>query len=79
MFLSMFANPQDIGWFDEHPAGELPGVVTAAMGDIQDGIGRKVPLESMTSVDHLWSLRCIACRLPGHAIVISRKRRSVPV
>ncbi|CAM9606679.1 unnamed protein product, partial [Ectocarpus sp. 8 AP-2014] len=33
---------QDIGWFDEHPAGELPSAVTSAMAKIQDGIGRKV-------------------------------------
>ena len=34
--------PQDIGWFDEHPPGELPSTVTSAMAKIQDGIGRKV-------------------------------------
>lgn len=33
---------QDIGWFDEHPAGELPSAVTSAMAKVQDGIGRKV-------------------------------------
>lgn len=33
---------QDIGWFDEHPPGELPSAVTAAMAKIEDGIGRKV-------------------------------------
>ncbi|CAN0110337.1 unnamed protein product, partial [Ectocarpus fasciculatus] len=33
---------QDIGWFDEHPAGELPSAVTAAMAKIQDGVGRKI-------------------------------------
>lgn len=33
---------QDIGWFDEHPAGELPSAVTSAMAKIQDGVGRKV-------------------------------------
>ncbi|CAN0329039.1 unnamed protein product, partial [Hapterophycus canaliculatus] len=33
---------QDIGWFDEHPAGEMPSAVTSAMAKIQDGIGRKV-------------------------------------
>ncbi len=33
---------QDIVWFDEHPAGEMPSAVTSAMAKIQDGIGRKV-------------------------------------
>lgn len=33
---------QDIGWFDEHPGGEMPTAVTANMAKIQDGIGRKV-------------------------------------
>ncbi|KAG5181118.1 ATP-binding cassette, sub-family B, member 1A [Tribonema minus] len=33
---------QDIGWFDEHPAGQLPSMVTSLMGKVQDGIGRKV-------------------------------------
>lgn len=32
---------QDIGWFDEHPAGQLPTSVTANMAKVQDGIGRK--------------------------------------
>lgn len=32
---------QDIGWFDEHPAGQLPTAVTANMAKVQDGIGRK--------------------------------------
>eukprot|EP00904_Undaria_pinnatifida_P011955 jgi/Undpi1/7890/HiC_scaffold_24.g10362.m1 len=33
---------QDIGWFDEHPAGQLPTAVTANMAKVQDGLGRKV-------------------------------------
>ena len=33
---------QDIGWFDKHPAGQLPTTVTANMAKIQDGVGRKV-------------------------------------
>ncbi|CAM9148636.1 unnamed protein product [Choristocarpus tenellus] len=33
---------QDIGWFDEHPAGQLPTAVTANMAKVQDGMGRKV-------------------------------------
>ncbi|CAM9371348.1 unnamed protein product [Chrysoparadoxa australica] len=33
---------QDQGWFDEHPAGELPTRVTSSLAKIQDGIGRKV-------------------------------------
>eukprot|EP00903_Cladosiphon_okamuranus_P008530 g8189.t1 len=33
---------QDIGWFDEHPAGELPSAVASAMAKVQDGIGRKI-------------------------------------
>ncbi|CAN0102225.1 unnamed protein product [Pylaiella littoralis] len=33
---------QDIGWFDEHPAGEMPSAVTSAMAKIQDGLGRKI-------------------------------------
>ncbi|CAM9989234.1 unnamed protein product, partial [Sphacelaria rigidula] len=33
---------QDIGWFDDHPAGQLPTAVTANMAKVQDGIGRKV-------------------------------------
>ncbi|CAM9124263.1 unnamed protein product [Phaeothamnion confervicola] len=33
---------QDIGWFDDHPPGQLPTLVTASMAKIQDGIGRKV-------------------------------------
>ncbi|CAM9703395.1 unnamed protein product, partial [Scytosiphon promiscuus] len=32
---------QDIGWFDEHPAGQLPTAVTANMAKVQDGLGRK--------------------------------------
>lgn len=34
---------QDIGWFDMHPAGQLPTMVTSLMSKVQDGIGRKVP------------------------------------
>ena len=33
---------QDIGWFDEHPAGQLPTAVTANMAKVQDGLGRKI-------------------------------------
>lgn len=33
---------QDIGWFDEHPSGELPGAIINATEKIQNGIGRKV-------------------------------------
>lgn len=33
---------QDIGWFDEHPPGQLPTMVTANMAKVQDGLGRKV-------------------------------------
>lgn len=33
---------QDISWFDEHPTGQLPTMVTANMGKLQDGLGRKV-------------------------------------
>lgn len=33
---------QDVGWFDEHPAGQLPTAVTANMAKVQDGLGRKV-------------------------------------
>eukprot|EP00611_Tribonema_gayanum_P021179 TRINITY_DN4025_c0_g2_i1.p1 TRINITY_DN4025_c0_g2~~TRINITY_DN4025_c0_g2_i1.p1 ORF type:complete len:229 (+),score=73.71 TRINITY_DN4025_c0_g2_i1:174-860(+) len=33
---------QDVGWFDEHPAGQLPTLVTSLMASVQDGIGRKV-------------------------------------
>eukprot|EP00752_Nemacystus_decipiens_P011582 g10286.t1 len=33
---------QDIGWFDEHPTGQLPTTVTANMAKVQDGLGRKV-------------------------------------
>ncbi|KAG5184898.1 ATP-binding cassette, sub-family B, member 1A [Tribonema minus] len=33
---------QDVGWFDEHPAGQLPSMVTSLMGKVQDGIGRKI-------------------------------------
>lgn len=33
---------QDIGWFDENPAGQLPTAVTANMAKVQDGLGRKV-------------------------------------
>lgn len=32
---------QDIGWFDEHPAGQLPTAVTTNMAKVQDGLGRK--------------------------------------
>ncbi|CAM9424622.1 unnamed protein product [Ascophyllum nodosum] len=32
---------QDIGWFDEHPAGQLPTAVTSNMAKVQDGLGRK--------------------------------------
>lgn len=33
---------QDIGWFDEHPTGQLPTMVTANIAKVQDGLGRKV-------------------------------------
>ncbi|KAG5184894.1 ATP-binding cassette, sub-family B, member 1A [Tribonema minus] len=33
---------QDVGWFDAHPAGQLPTLVTSLMASVQDGIGRKV-------------------------------------
>ena len=33
---------QDIGWFDEHPAGQLPTAVTTNMAKVQDGLGRKI-------------------------------------
>ncbi|CAN0307393.1 unnamed protein product, partial [Hapterophycus canaliculatus] len=33
---------QDIGWFDEHPPGQLPTAVTANMAKVQDGLGRKI-------------------------------------
>ncbi|CAM9458325.1 unnamed protein product, partial [Ectocarpus sp. 13 AM-2016] len=32
---------QDIGWFDEHPAGQLPTGVTTNMAKVQDDLGRK--------------------------------------
>mmetsp|Transcript_14361 Transcript_14361/g.20338 ORF Transcript_14361/g.20338 Transcript_14361/m.20338 type:complete len:1250 (-) Transcript_14361:58-3807(-) len=33
---------QDIGWFDEHPAGQLPTTVVSLMAKVQDGLGRKL-------------------------------------
>lgn len=33
---------QDIGWFDENPAGQIPTAVTANMAKVQDGLGRKI-------------------------------------
>lgn len=42
----MVTRRQDIGWFDEHPAGELPSAVTSAMAKVQDGIGRKVTYDA---------------------------------
>lgn len=33
---------QDVGWFDEHPAGQLPTVATSNMAKVQDGMGRKI-------------------------------------
>lgn len=33
---------QDVGWFDEHPTGQLPTAVTTNMAKVQDGLGRKI-------------------------------------
>lgn len=33
---------QDVGWFDEHPAGQLPTAVTTNISKMQDGLGRKI-------------------------------------
>lgn len=33
---------QDVGWFDEHPTGQLPTAVTSNMAKVQDGMGRKI-------------------------------------
>eukprot|EP00611_Tribonema_gayanum_P021175 TRINITY_DN4025_c0_g1_i2.p1 TRINITY_DN4025_c0_g1~~TRINITY_DN4025_c0_g1_i2.p1 ORF type:complete len:270 (+),score=89.56 TRINITY_DN4025_c0_g1_i2:62-871(+) len=38
---------QDMGWFDEHPAGQLPTLVTNRLATIADGIGSKIPIAIM--------------------------------
>eukprot|EP00611_Tribonema_gayanum_P021176 TRINITY_DN4025_c0_g1_i3.p3 TRINITY_DN4025_c0_g1~~TRINITY_DN4025_c0_g1_i3.p3 ORF type:complete len:125 (+),score=12.92 TRINITY_DN4025_c0_g1_i3:1007-1381(+) len=41
------ARLQDMGWFDEHPAGQLPTLVTNRLATIADGIGSKIPIAIM--------------------------------
>ncbi|CAM9430112.1 unnamed protein product, partial [Ascophyllum nodosum] len=61
---------QDIGWFDEHPPGELPTAVTSAMTKIQDGIGRKVADVIMNLVVSAGTFVIAFTTLPKLAAVI---------
>ncbi|CAM9430402.1 unnamed protein product [Ascophyllum nodosum] len=61
---------QDIGWFDEHPPGELPSTVTSAMAKIQDGIGRKVSDAIANSVTFVGTFIVAFTTLPKLAAVM---------